>query len=483
MIRLIFFLASVILLFVNLAYTQAPETLWTRTYGGTDIDAGRSVQATIDGGYIITGETESFGAGGRDCYLIKTDSGGDTLWTRTYGGEDNDYGYSVSQTADGGYIIAGRTSSFGAGHFDFYLIRTDSNGDTLWTRAYGGSGFESASSILQTADGGYIVAGFTYSFGAGNSDVWLIKTNSSGDTLWSRTYGGINEDKGRSVQQTADGGYIIAGYTYGCLGGFDVYLIKTDASGDLLWTRAYGGNSNDSGHSAAQTTDGGYIIAGLTRSFGDGDYDVYLVKTDGFGYLNWTMTYGGEGNDYGYSVSQTADGGYIIAGESNSFDEGEFCSYLIKSDPGGDTIWTETYSNTTLYGCSAIQQTIDGGYIVTGHATSPSDSSLDAWLMKLDTETGIEEMNTIPYEHTLAQNYPNPFNSSTVIHYSLAYPSNVRIDIYDILGRKIETLQNSRNHSGNHQAVWKAESLCSGVYFYKLQAGDYTETRKMVLIK
>ncbi len=328
------------------------DTLWTRTYGGSDADGGYSVQQTSDGGYIIAGATYSFGAGDYDVYLIKTDASGDTLWERTYGGTDYDIGFSVQQTSDGGYIIAGATSPFSAGTQDVYLIKTDASGDTLWTRTYGGPGDDMGVSVQQTSDGGYIIAGTTNSFGAGEGDVYLIKTDASGDTLWTRTYGGTAYDAAFSVQQTSDGGYIITGQTFSFGAGFfqdDVYLIKTDASGDTLWTKTYGGKSSDSGSSVQQTSDGGYIIAGMTEHFiaailqlirGDVDfdvtnYDVYLIKTDAGGDALWTRTYGGTILDEGVSVQQTSDGGYIIAGSTNSFGAGGDDFYLIKTDAEG----------------------------------------------------------------------------------------------------------------------------------------------------
>jgi hypothetical protein len=203
-----------------------------KTYGGVNDDFVSSTALTNDGGYIISGSTESFGTGTVDIYLIKTDSVGDTLWTKTYGGDSSDYGSSIEQTNDGGYIIAGSTNSFGAGLNDVYLIKTDANGDTLWTKTFGGNDHDGGSSVCQTSDGGYIILGSTFSFGAGEGDVYLIKTDANGDTIWTKTFGGNNPDAGCSVEQTNDGGYIAAGYTYSFgLGGSDVYLIKTDANG------------------------------------------------------------------------------------------------------------------------------------------------------------------------------------------------------------------------------------------------------------
>ena len=214
-----------------LAATAQAQTSWWRTYGGTSYDCGNSVQQTSDSGYIVACETYSLGPVTRDVYLIKTDASGDTLWTRIYG-RDEDQGLSVQQTSDGGYIVAGETYPFGAAMRDVYLIKTDANGDTLWTRTYGGTSEDFCYSVWQTADGGYIIVGRTESYGAGRDDVWLLKTDANGDTLWTRTYGGTSYEGGNSVRQTPDGGYIIAASTasYG-EGDFDIWLIKTDAQG------------------------------------------------------------------------------------------------------------------------------------------------------------------------------------------------------------------------------------------------------------
>jgi len=201
--------AQLIVSIVVCASPALAQTGWWRTYGGTSTEWGYSAQQTSDGGYIVAGSTGSFGAGYRDVYLIKTNASGDTLWTRTYGGTDDDEGHSVQQTSDGGYVIAGETWSFGAGG-DVYLVKTNASGDTLWTRTYGGTSSDDGFSARQTSDGGYVIAGQTMSFGAG-VDVYLIKTNASGDTLWTRTCGGTNYDCGYWAQQTSDGGYVIAG--------------------------------------------------------------------------------------------------------------------------------------------------------------------------------------------------------------------------------------------------------------------------------
>jgi hypothetical protein len=442
-----------VLVFASPALAQMK---WWRTYGGTDRDVGYSVQQTSDSGYIIAGLTYSFGAGNFDVYLIKTSAAGDTLWTRTYGGTDDDRGYSAQQTSDGGYIIAGFSEFLGAEWYDVYFIKTDANGDTAWTRTCGGTGVDAGRSVQQTSDGGYIIAGYTESFGAGNLDVYLIKTDASGDILWTGTYGGTGDDGGLSVQQASDGGYIIAGYTssFG-VGGRDVYLIKTSVSGDTVWTRTYGGTGDDGGLSVRQASDGGYIIAGFTEPFGAGDYDVYLIKTDASGDTLWTKTYGGTNNDYGSSVQQTSDGGYIIAGYTESFGAGNLDVYLIKTDASGDTLWTKTYGGTNNDYGSSVQQTSDGGYIIAGYTESFGAGNLDVYLIKTDANgnVAVEEPPTpqLADSRTALRVQPNPFSSFAAVPGHEAE----RFVLSDVSGRMVGICNGDRI----------GEGLAPGVYF------------------
>jgi hypothetical protein len=304
--------------------------VWNKTFDGGSLDSAFSVEQTSDGGYIIVGETYS-SASNFDAWLIKTDSSGNEAWNKTFGGSDWDYGFSVEQTLDGGYIVAGGTNSYGAGDYDVWLIKTDSSGNETWNKTFGAGGNDKGWSVQQTSDGGYIIAGYKYSYGS--YDVWLIKTDSSGNGAWAKTFGGSSGDYGRSVKQTSDGGYIIAGYTYSYgAGSDDVWLIKTDSSGNETWNKTFGAGGNDEGYSVQQTSDGGYIIAGRTNSYGAGDYDVWLIKTDSSGNETWNKTFGGSNSDYIYSdsVQQISDGGYIIAGRTNSYGAGDYDVWLIK---------------------------------------------------------------------------------------------------------------------------------------------------------
>ena len=369
------FVAFIIIVWKNHSFGYE----WSKTFGGSGYDLGDSVQQTADGGFIIAGQTSSFGAGGSDVYLIKTDGSGSEQWSKTFGGSDYDYGRSVQQTADGGFIIAGFTDSFGAGASDVYLIKTDNSGSEQWSKTFGGSNYDYGYSVQQTADGGFIIVGDTLSFGAGEydqSDLYLIKTDNSGSEQWSKTFGGSDDDYGRSVQQTADGGFIIAGQTssFGA-GGSDVYLIKTDGSGSEQWSKTLGRSENDYGYSVQQTADFGFIIVGQTGG------DVYLIKTDNSGNEQWSKTFGGIYWDGGRSVQQTADGGFIIVGSTSSFGADFTDVYLIKTEGSGSEQWSKTFGGIYYDGGYSVRQTADGGFIIVGAKDSFGAGGPDVYLI------------------------------------------------------------------------------------------------------
>ena len=360
---------------------SSAQVMFQKTYGGNTADGSRSVFRTIDNGYIMIGHTLSFGVGNTAVYIIKTDLNGDTLWTKTIGGINyGDYGRTVTQTTDGGYIIAG---TYGGGAYifnDILLIKIDSNANLEWTKTYGGTESDHGYSVKLTLDGGYIVAGDTGSFGADSSDVYLIKTDSNGDTLWTKIYNSPSEDFAFDMQQTIDGGYIIGGAA-----GLDMYLLKTDTSGNIQWAKKIGGINKDYGYSVKQTTDGGYIFVGTTNSFLNGDDDIYLIKTDSYGDTLWTKSYGGSSQEVGTSVQQTFDNGYIVAGYTYSFGAGSHDVFLFKTDANGNLLWSKTYGGPYSDMGISVLQTSDQGYVIAGNTDSYSPGSYDVYLIKTDS--------------------------------------------------------------------------------------------------
>ena len=364
-------------------------SMWNQTYGGSNDEYGYSVVETSDGGYTIAGETLSYGAGNTDVWLIKTNATGTVQWNQTYGGTSLDNGLSVVETSDGGYIVAGYTVSFGAGGADVWLIKTNATGTAQWNQTYGGPNNDVGWSVVQTGDGGYAIAGRTDSYGAGGRDFWLIKTNATGTAQWNQTYGGPNDDQGVSMVKTSDGGYAIIGYTYSFgAGGHDVWLVKTNATGTVRWNQTYGGPNDDYGRFVVQTTDGGYMVASFTNSSGGEGYDFWLFKTDATGMAQWNQTYGGTGDDVVRSVVQTGDGGYAIVGVTDSYGSGSTDVWLVKTDSAGTVQWNQTYGGLSGDEGSLVVQTSDGGYAIAGFTWSYGAGLADVWLLKTD-EYGI----------------------------------------------------------------------------------------------
>jgi len=363
-----------------------PSSHFCKAIGGKNRDWSSSLIQTSDGGYVIAGFTSSFGAGEADVYVVKLDAHGNLQWTKTIGGKKAEVGSSLIQTSDGGYVIAGGTSSFGAGEADIYVVKLDAHGNLQWTKTIGGPDFDVGNSLIQTSDGGYAIAGSTQSFSAGGQDVYVVKLDANGNLQWTKTIGGKKEDGGNSLIQTSDGGYAIAGSTHSFgAGDGDVYVVKLDARGNLQWTKTIGGPASETAFSLIQTSDGGYAIAGFTASFGAGETDLYLVKLDANGNLQWTKTIGGKKEDVGFSLIQTSDGGYVIAGGTSSFGAGKWDVYVVKLGADGNLQWTKTIgAKNENFSISSLIQTSDGGYAISSYTESFGAGKWDVYVVKLD---------------------------------------------------------------------------------------------------
>jgi uncharacterized delta-60 repeat protein len=366
-----------------------PEPVtWEKTFGGTSFDRAYSIDQTADGGYVLAGQTSSFSAGGYDYYIIKLDELGNITWQKNFGGASAEIARSVRQTDDGGYIVTGRSSSFKVGYCDFYIIKLDASGNKSWEKVYGGDSWDDPYSIQQTEDGGYIVAGHTESIGAGKYDVYVMKLDAGGDPIWDETYGGTENDAASSIQQTADGGYIVAGYTASSgAGGMDIWVLKLDSNGTLIWDEAFGGSDHDAANAIWQTTDGGYIVAGYTEASGAGGKDIWVLKLTGSGTVSWDDFFGGTEDDEAKSIQQTADGEYVVAGTAGT--AGTTDMYIAKLDETGSRVWERYYGDTNNDAAYAVQQADDGGYIVAGYTHSPDATGElddDIYILKLNEE-------------------------------------------------------------------------------------------------
>ncbi|MBI4554445.1 MAG: hypothetical protein HY715_02190 [Planctomycetes bacterium] len=311
---------------------------WQKTYGGIGAE---SIHETRDGGYIVTGKRGSLGAGGKEIHhlwVLRLRSDGTVDWQRTYGEDYEGGANSIQQTSSGGYIVAGWTKSFGAGALDFWVLKLRADGTVEWQKTYGGVGRDEAYSVHETRDGGYIVAGLTESFGVGKADAWVLKLGMDGQVEWQKTYGGEDFDFASCIHETRDGGYIMAGETGSCgAGETDIWVLKLGMDGQVEWQKTYGGISYDLAHSIHETRDGGYIVAGLTMSFGVGKADVWVLKLDTGGTIDWQKTYGGIGWDEAKAIQQARDEGYIVAGLTDSFGTGYKNFLVLKLRPDGTT--------------------------------------------------------------------------------------------------------------------------------------------------
>ncbi len=481
-----------LLMFVTSLFAQTPNVEWAYTFGTSDHDECWDLQQTSDGGFIMAGSSYTDDDAMYDVYLVKTDNNGIEEWTKVFGYGMFDLGYSVKQTPDGGFIVAGTSDS------QFLAIKIDSSGNEQWHNFYGGDGDETAFAVDLTDDGCFVLAGSTNSYGAGFDDMYLIKINADGDTLWTKTYGENQGEAAYSVHQTSDGGYILAGANHDYL---DAYIVKTDAQGDTLWTKTFGGVGGENAFAIEQTSDNGYIFVGKTQSYGAGAYDVYLVKLDENGNEQWTKTFGEALDDIGWDVRQCTDGGYYITGETFNFQEYEDWSdiYMIKTDSEGNAVWTKTYSgdnyHTNDWGKSGLQ-TANGNYVSAG-ALYTEGSMNDFVLLKITTNgvsnNDVSESNG---NLTIDSIYPNPFKISglsrgigtTISYFVNNERDNVTLTIYNLKGQKIKTLVNQNLSKGKHIVNWNGlnennQQVSSGIYFCNVKSGNYSSTKKMMLIK
>lgn len=458
---------------------------WSKAIGGPGSDYSYSVIQTLDGGYAMAGNTLSFGTGGSDMYIAKFDASGLLQWSKTIGSAGAEESYSITQTKDGGYALAGYTTSSGAGNSDMIIVKLESTGSLQWSKTIGGMSGEYAYSIIRTNDGGYALAGITQSFGAGGIDVYIAKLDASGLLQWSRAIGGPGNDYAYSIIQTADFGYAVGGSYYMPQNGlYSMYIVKLNSSGSLLWSQTVCGINEETGNSIVQASDGGYVLAGNTYSI-PGHYNKFIAKIDASGLLQWTNAVMAIGNDYGSSIILTTDGGYALTGRTNDYGEGGWDGFMVKADANGFTC-----GNSTPFPCSNCNpvsgETIPISIVnsQTMVITTPNSTvSTGGTTSNICSIVGIENENEISVDFSLHQNYPNPFNPSTTISFDLPKPSMVRLGVYDLSGKVVRVLVNENLNAGRYSYDFDGSNLSSGVYFYRITADGINEVKKMMLVK
>jgi hypothetical protein len=507
-----------LLFFILIGNFCSGQVTFQKAIGDFGYNDAAAIQQTSDGGYIMAGTY--FDAYAR-IYVVKTDSAGNATWTKFYSYFDV-LGSSIQQAADGGYIISGFSLDV---PFSTYIIKINTVGDTLWSKKIYNDNHDLGYSVIQASDANYVAAGITTD-GTTYVNARVTKLDSAGATLWNNGYTSafsFVELIPYSVQQANDGGYVMAGYINNTATVYDMVLMKTDSDGVYQWNRWYGGNDSDFAYSVQPASDNGFIMVGETKSFGAGEKDVYLVKTNSAGDTLWTRTYGGTGIDIGKCVWQANDGGYIIAGYTESFGAGMKDVYVIKTDGSGAVQWSRTFGGALDDEAAAVQQTTDGGYILAGY-TESFGVNRDMYLIKLDSAgnsacnqanaatvsgfaaTQIALYNLIPGSVGSIDNYqwvsgiggsaspiciagiskaelpdvmeiyPNPArNTFTISFNGQLTVDNGQLEVYNIVGQKVYADEiHSQLSTVNCQ-------LNPGIYFVRLTAGERVFTEKLVV--
>lgn len=537
------------------------DTLWTTWYGYDSDDIAKHIEQTYDGGFICAGE--SWDENTSDFWVLRLDADGDTVWNAFYGNStDFEEAKSVKQTPDGGFIVAGLGRTPGMVYYMF-LVRTDENGDTLWTRINYGYDYTLCYDVEVAADGGFIAVG--KSGEAGNDyDIYIAKFDSDGELVWNQRYGGDDHQETYDIETTLDGNYVITGLTGSCPD-YDLYLIKLDEDGDSLWGYQWGEDLIERGQSVEVTSDGGYLIAGGKESTITSSLDMYFIKTDGDGQMVWEKRYGSTGMEEVYSVRETFNGNFVTAGYASPSSR-DASVLLMQLNADGDSLWAYEYNESLPEFAYSVVQAYDGSYVIVGGTQSFGAGENDYYILKiagpemeigsvvgfvidmdrnpiegvlvevndryiwsgddgyysicdlpegeydigyshadyrdttianiavvdgvdtrqdvqLDVATSIDTGDILPSAFTISQNYPNPFNATTTISYSLVKDTDVAINIYDILGKKVATLVDCYQNAGKHQITWNASEVSSGMYFYKISADGETYQKAMLLLK
>lgn len=442
-------------------------------------DDAKYIIQTLDSGYAVIGSTSAFGNGQSDIYLTKISKTGTVTWQQALGGAGVDKGNSLVQTSDSGYAIAGYSNSAGTGGYDIYLARTDKYGVLQWSNTYGGVDWDFGNSLIQTTNGDFVICGSTYSYGNGNGDVYLLKTDPSGVLLWDSAYGGPQEDVGNSVCETADGGYFITGYTQSFgMGNEDIYLLKSDINGNLIWTKTYGGTAEEKGNEGKLTTDGGFIVISATKSFSAGNkYENWLLKTDALGDTLWTRRDAASFNRIATSVCQTTDGGYIFTGHDDN--AAQYNMFLYKTNALGGYQDYKNYGGTQSENAFTVRQTFDDGYVVLGVTESYGTGKPNIYVLKTGTNlvstgiivivVGVEENVQINIPISI---YPNPASEYFTINVEMVS----HLEIFDTMGKIVSRLEIERGKNNINIAV-----LADGIYFIHLRNKEKIASGKIIV--
>jgi len=515
------------------------QNTWIKTIGGSDNDEGMSISSTIDGGYVITGYTGTndldftgMNKGSYDVFVIKYDSNHKEVWKNTIGGWKGDFGYSIIHTLDSGCVITGTTTSndgdFGGmnkGGEDIFIVKLNKEGKIVWKKLIGGSRDEVGHVIKQTSDSGYVVTGRTNSNNGdipriygGYNDCFLLKLDKNGNIMWSKVFGGNGEDVGQSVTLTENNGIIVTGYFSSNDGDFsgmnqrywDVFVIKFDSIGNILWKKSFGGSGYDKSYSVISMKDNCLLVTGNTDS-NDGDFrdmnkggnEVFVVKLDSIGGMIWKKSFGGTNEENSRSITVTNDSGLVVIGNTNS-NNGDFNMmnrksgtndvFVVKLDNNGDLVWKRTHGGTGYDQGRYLENRPNGDFLIIGYTDSKDYDFTglnkggfhDIFVMKLDSNGNLNNttsINEFGEPTTTLSVYPNPFSNSTTVSYKVNTPSNVRIELLNTLGQTIEVLREDYSDIGTYQLPLNFSTLSSGMYSVRMRSGSMNEVVPVWVVK
>jgi len=467
-----------------------PDTLWSLAWGDRYDDSFTSVIELNNGEFVVFGG-DYIGDRQRTNFLVMNlNANGTQNWSTTFGGDRWDLANEIVSAHNSDLLVVGITDSYGQGRENGYAAKLNSQGEVQWFNWYGGESVDNFRSVRNLGDGNFAICGSTYSFGENSSDMWLVKIDDAGEVLWQRTYDNRSSEGAETIVHCDDGGFLLAGYTFfDGWSGRDFYVVRTDSVGNELWNASFGDSLSDICHDALQTADGGFLLAGYKdmRPGMGANADFWLVKIDSVGELRWSREYGGDSVDKGYTISKTSDGGFIIGGETFSDGNGISNFYAVRVDSLGEELWSMNLGERGYNTCYSVISTSDGGYALAGVRDFGGGRRSDGWIVKTGRDPLLNNVVLVdpsfPSELKLHTPYPNPFNSTTRIAFQLPYPSHVNLSIRDQQGREVTVLLNQNLTLGKHEVRWQADDQPSGMYFCTMDANGFRISKGVVFVR
>jgi hypothetical protein len=503
-------------------------------YGGSNQDIAASMIMAKDGSFIATGSTYSndgdfnvLNKGQDDITFLKFDNAGNIIGKKTFGGNSADFGTSITNGVAGEYIIAGNTFSndgdflgMQKGGMDGFTMKLDNSGTILWKTVIGGTSSDYVNSVFRIENGGYLIAGNTASndgdfagLQKGQDDIFIIKLSEDGIIEWRKTYGGISNETCTSIAKTTDGGFVLTGYTSSNSGDFagmnkgneDIFVMKIDANGSMLWAKTYGGSGIDRGASITITLDGNYLLTGLFYSndgdfsaMNKGDADMFIAKIDANGTLLWKKGFGGAALDYGNHVTVKQNNEFIISGSTKSAEiigafRGKEDILLLKIDNNGEVLWSKGYGGSEIDRTMSVLAGDQSQLMVYGYSASndgdfnnQNKGLFDVFLMKLDSNGILTNPSAINHFNEYALNlsvHPNPCSDMSVITFTVETPSIIKVELLNSLGQTLEVMSDDFFERGTYQASLNTSNIPSGIYSVRMHSVSHTVSIPLVNMK